>query len=41
MRRELCEREIAKGANWVQMRYGGVALVAHYLCSFVRVAGLA
>jgi hypothetical protein len=37
MRCELCNRDIAKGANWVQVTFGGVALVAHYLCFFTRV----
>jgi hypothetical protein len=36
MRCELCNQEIAKGANWVQVTYDGVALVAHYLCFFTR-----
>jgi hypothetical protein len=33
---ELCEREIAKGANWVQVTYGGDELVAYYVCFFTR-----
>jgi hypothetical protein len=37
MRCEFCEREIDSRANWVQVTYGCVALVAHYLCFFTRV----
>jgi hypothetical protein len=37
MRCELCEREIAKGANWVQVTFAGVIARFCYQCFFSRV----